>query len=145
MSEIHKSKVSLGIYGDKLDPSELTKLLNCTPTVQAKKGDLRPGENLDGSKRIMPIGRWILDNELPDTTEIAIKIGHLLTKVTADISIWQMINQKFSSRIFCGIFMDSRNEGFGLSVALLKSLSERGLKIEFDLYNDYLELGEQQC
>ena len=57
-------------------------------------------------------------------------IEHLLDQVSNDAAIWRHINARFCSRIFCGIFMDCWNEGFGLAPDVLARLSASGLHLD---------------
>ncbi|MFZ6030495.1 MAG: hypothetical protein ACOYYS_22540 [Chloroflexota bacterium] len=41
----------------------------------------------------------------------------------------------FHADIFCGPFLDNLNEGFELSPALMKRISDRNLKIGFDIHS----------
>jgi hypothetical protein len=132
MSSIENSKVSLGIYGDDLDPSELTNLLKCEPTEAKRKGEVI--RRKQSSPLISTIGRWILESDLYASAEIEVKINGILDKVSSDLEVWKSINERFTTRIFCGLFISSFNEGFDPSPQILKRLSERELKIEFDIY-----------
>jgi hypothetical protein len=38
MGQLRKSAAALGFFGDELDPSEITTLLEATPTVGVAKG-----------------------------------------------------------------------------------------------------------
>ena len=134
MGIVERNSVGLTFHGVELDPTEITRLLGCAPTKSEKKGDAILSRKLK-IIRYAKQGYWSLEPDLPRSAEIEAKIVNILDKVTADLDIWSLINQKYSSRIFCGLFLDSSNEGFGLSPETLKQLADRGLKIEFDIYS----------
>jgi hypothetical protein len=130
MALVESSAVSLGIYGEDVDPEEITKLLGCLPTECYKKGDdfKKPKENRKHSK-----GYWGLESNLPKATDIEQKIIDLLDRLTSDLEIWKSLAQRYEIRIFCGIFLE-RNEGFRLSPETLACLADRGLNLDFDIY-----------
>lgn len=131
MAAVQNATVSLTIAGDDLDPDEVTALLGCTPTEAFRKGDPWSARR---PERHRPHGAWILKTALDRDVELETQIAHLLAQVSNDAAIWQQINARFFSRIFCGIFMDRWNEGFGLTPTMLARLSACGLHLDFDLY-----------
>lgn len=44
--------------------------------------------------------------------------------------------RRFRADVFCGLFMEDFNEGISLSHETLQKLAERGLMIDFDIYNN---------
>ena len=130
MSSIEKSVASLTLHGKDLDLQEITELLHCTPSKAHHKGQLISSVR----KNYATKGMWSLDSNLADDVELEIKIKDILDKVNNDVEVWQSLNARFSTRVFCGIFMDFSNEGFGLSPQLLYRLASLGLLIDFDIY-----------
>ena len=51
------------------------------------------------------------------------------------MSIWQDLTSRFRADVFCGLFMEEGNEGISLSNETLQRLAERGLTIDFDIYD----------
>lgn len=131
MADVQNATASLTITGDDLDPDEVTALLGCTPTKAFRKGDAWSAHR---PERHRQHGVWILKTALDRDVELEAQIAHLLAQVSNDAAIWQQINARFFSRIFCGIFMDRWNEGFGLTPTVLARLSTCGLHLDFDLY-----------
>ena len=58
---VDKVTVSLRLFGEDLDPDEVTKLLGCKPTSAARKGDVMPGRY----HRIANKGCWLLKGPPP--------------------------------------------------------------------------------
>lgn len=62
------------------------------------------------------------------------QVNQLLAGLTPDLSVWHQLGQRFEVDLFCGFFMDNRNQGFVLSIRTLAALTERGITPEFDVY-----------
>jgi Domain of unknown function (DUF4279) len=131
MAGIENSTVSLRIFGDDLDPEEVTRLLRCLPTQSRRKGEVIPGK---GMQRVARQGSWLLESNLPRSVDLEAQINNLIDRTTADLDTWASLSQRFSVDLFCGVFLTHLNEGFELSAKLMRQLSDRGLKIGFDLY-----------
>ena len=58
---IERVKVTLRIFGEELDPDEISKMLRCEPTHQARKGDTVAADN-KGHQRVSPFGIWGLNS-----------------------------------------------------------------------------------
>ena len=131
MAAIARVRVSLRVFGDSLEPEEVSALLGREPTRCHRKGD-RIAAN-DGS--VEPTGVWILDSGLSEKAEIEDHVEALLSPVSNDSDEWASLTSRFSASILCSAFLDQYNEGFELSPRLARSLAERGLVIAFDIYS----------
>jgi ribosomal protein L19 len=128
---IDRSRVALRIIGGDLDPEKISELLSCKPSTSIKKGDTIRSKNKD---RTATIGRWSLDSDLSDESNLEEKIWNILKKVSSDQKIWDSITNKYQVDLFCGVFLESENRGFRLSVEIMKELSRFGIEIGFDIY-----------
>ena len=84
-------------------------------------------------------GRWILRIDSKDcdpNDDVDDGVRMLLARLPSDPDIWISLTSAYSVDVFCGIFVSSANQGFGISAAVSKLLSDRGLEIGFDLYFD---------
>ena len=133
MSSISRSTISIHFRGKDLEPQKLTELLGCSPSSAAKRGEELINSN--GDIRVVKKGFWHLSYGESDAVEIEEKIHLLFGKLTDDLKVWQMITQSVKADMFFGLFLDGWNEGFELSPATLKKLSDRNLKIGFDIYS----------
>ncbi len=133
MAAIARVSVSLMVFGDGLEPDEVSALLGCQPTRFHRKGDNRPGHG-DGHAT-EPTGAWILDSALSEKAEIEEHVESLLSLISNDSDEWANLTARFSASILCSLFLDQYNEGFELSPRLAQSMAERGLVIAFDLYS----------
>ena len=132
MGELIRSTTSIRIFGKNLNPDELTHLLGSQPTKAQKRGEVITNSN--GETRVAKKGCWLISYDGDDEVELEIKIESLLNKLTDDFQIWERITREYKVDIFCGLFLESFNEGYELSARLLKKMGERNLKIGFDIY-----------
>jgi hypothetical protein len=133
---VDRFKVALRIFGDGLDPDNVSSLLGTMPTVAERRG--HPVSYGRGT-RIAKRGRWSLTLESKDCGELCDvddAIRMLLAGLTSDLAIWAELTRTFSADVFCGVFMAASNRGFGISVETSKMLSDRSLDVGFDLYFD---------
>ena len=133
MSDIGRTRVSLRIVGVDLIPEEISNLLGCFPTMSAEAGDADPRSKYEA--RTVKVGFWHLGLDEEDSSVLDKKLEELLNSLTNDLEVWKQITSRFRVDIFCGLFLDSFNEGFELTPSLLKRLAERNLKIGFDIYS----------
>lgn len=129
---IDRLKVSLRVFGDFLVPADVTRLLGCEPTHAQCKGDVIPDRRYH---RVARTGSWCLHGSLPEKTDLEEQVTDLLSKVTNELATWNSLVKEFNVDIFCGVFLDDWNRGFGLSPQVLKLLSDRGIAIGFDIYS----------
>lgn len=124
----------LGFYGDDLDPVEITAGLGVQPTVGMRKGV--SWATPSGRQKIALTGFWRLNTGDCEPADLNGQINELLNGLSSDLTVWRSLSARFGGRIFCGIFLDSSNEGFDLKPETLSRLSERGLLIDFDIYGE---------
>ena len=131
MAAVARVSVSLRVFGDGLEPDEVSALLGNQPTRFHRKGDKSRGNN----SAVEPTGAWILDSTLPEKAEIEEHVESLLALISNDSDEWGSLTSRYSASILCSVFLNQYNEGFELSPRLAASLSERGLVIAFDIYS----------
>lgn len=140
MAAIARVRVSLRVFGDSLEPEEVSALLGRDPTRCHRKGDPLGSSGGGSSGGVEPTGAWILDSPLPDKVEIEEHLETLLAPLSSDPDEWEQLTSRFSASILCSAFMDQYNEGFELSPRAAQSVAERGLVIAFDLYSGEADL-----
>lgn len=129
---IDEAGVSLGIYGEDLDPDEITRLLGVSPTRSRRRGELRG----DG-RTCWSDGAWLLHVENRGGPEPADAVlDQLLGQLPTDPSIWASLAQRYRMRIFFYIGMSGFNKGFGLSADNIRRVAALGVRLDFDLYVD---------
>lgn len=129
---IARVKVSLRMFGDELDPDEITDHLGCEPTVAYRKGQTIPTGRY---QRRASTGSWLLEGTQPEEEDLEAQVLALLSRVSSDESVWRRLTDQFDADIFCGVFLGGWNEGFALSSLVTGELARRGLRIDFDIYS----------
>jgi hypothetical protein len=136
MSAIKKSTATLRIFGDDLDPQNITQMLGAPPTQGWFKGE--KGKHIAGPKagdvRIAKTGMWRLEALDREPANIDAQIWEIFNQVTTDLTVWQAITEKYCVDLFCGLFMNKSNDSLEISPHSLAALGERGIQICFDIY-----------
>jgi hypothetical protein len=133
MGKVHHSTTTLRIFGDDLQPDEITRLLKCQPSKAELKGQVIKYPS--GRKRTVKHGNWRLVADDAEPGNIDAQIRWILSQTSNDLDIWKRLVQTYDIDMFCGVFMDSSNDGFSLSPETLLMLGERGIEIDFDIYD----------
>ncbi|WP_230635852.1 DUF4279 domain-containing protein [Sphingomonas sp. Leaf4] len=133
MGQLHTSAVSLGFFGDDLDPVEITQALGATPTVGVRKGD--PWHTATGAEKIATRGQWRLVSERRQPGDPDGQINDLLDRLSDDLPRWRSLAGRYRGRIFCGLFLASGNEGVTFQPETLTRTGERGLLLDLDIYS----------
>lgn len=135
MVQFERIKVTLRVFGDELDPDEISGVLGCEPTSKARKGDVVGADN-KGNQRISSVGSWRLNSAESEQAELEEQVLKLLSRVNPDREVWQRLTQQYKVDLFWGVFLKEGtwNRGFSLSAKVLKELAERNLQIGFDIY-----------
>ncbi len=138
MGAFDHSTATLRIFGDDLVPDEVTKILGCAPTRSHIKGQ----PHKPGSQHCWRTGSWRLCAEDAEPEDLNAQLNHILNQINPDVSVWrEQILARFRVDFFCGLFMQSGNDGFTLNPATMRRLAERELEIDFDVYDqDELEV-----
>ena len=128
MAAIAKSVASLRIFGDDLNPEEISRLLDAQPTASSQKGEV--GARGATAKR----SSWRL--RVADRTpgDLNRQVTELLEGLTSDPEVWATLTARYRVDLFCGLFMEEGNEGFTLSAPALKALGDRGIELALDIY-----------
>jgi hypothetical protein len=128
---VGKSSAGLRIWGDDLDPDEITRLLGCEPTRTRRKGEDVRGKR---STRTAWTGSWHLKSDLPRSAELAAHISALLDRTTDDLATWAALASRYRMDVFCGLFLTAWNQGLKLPPDLLRRLGKRGIPLGIDVY-----------
>jgi hypothetical protein len=131
MAELHKSVAPLRIFGDTLDPDNISKILGRPPTKCSVKGQIRSS----GSRNsIHKTGSWLLEAPAQEPANLDAQISDLFAGITTDLGVWANLSKACDIDLFCGFFMSSTDEGMEISSATLKILGDRGIKLGFCIY-----------
>lgn len=130
MAALNKSSATLRIFGDSLNPAEISKLLDCAPTKAQVKGQVR------NKNSIFRTGGWLLEATDQEPVDLDRQVAELFCRVRKDLATWASLSQEYKIDLCCGIFMDeiSTNEDIEISAESMKLLSERGIKLGISIY-----------
>ncbi|MFD1786437.1 DUF4279 domain-containing protein [Sphingomonas floccifaciens] len=132
MSILFMSTVSIGFYGDDLEPEQITISLGDEPTVGVKKGEACPSAT--GASNPARTGSWRVSSENCQPGDVDGQINALFDGLSNNLSAWKAFAQRYRGRVFCGIFLGSGNEGLTLRPETLLRIGERGLLVDLDIY-----------
>ena len=124
--------VGINFYSENLDREEITSLLGHNPTKAWNAGEKHPIGN-SNKTRITNWGKWYLNSER-DATDLNIKLRNLINDLTCDLEKWRNLTSKYESWVDVAGYMNNWNRGFMVETDVLKLLSDRNLKIYFDIY-----------
>jgi len=131
MAQLHRSFATLRIFGDALDPDEISNLVGSLPNLSYRKGQLLNSKNHDIVRRT---GGWHLNATTCEPGNLDAQVEEILVKTTRDLTVWARLNRDYKIDLFCGLFMEETDEGVELSAKTLLALGERGIKIGLCLY-----------
>ncbi len=125
--------VRLGIWGDDLDPEEITRLLGGSPTEAHRKGDARPWVKQEPNYRC---GFWSIQTER-STRDIEQQLTELFAGLSSDPAVWKALTSRYRADLLCGVFLSWFGHGFSMTPNLHRLLADRNLVITFDIYDEY--------
>lgn len=134
MGKLRKTAATLGFYGDDLDPDEVTTLLHVQPTVGIAKGGR--WKTTLGVEKVAHTGSWRIKAACCGPEDLSSQIEALLAATTSDLSAWRALTSRFRGVIFCGLWLDTHNDGVELSAQVLAEIAKRGLILDFDIYSE---------
>lgn len=130
---VDRTTVTLRIFGDDLNPAEVSRLLGCQPSIAYAKGDALIGRTI-GRERIARTGSWRLKSDEDRGVDLAAQIEKLLSRVNGDLDVWKKLAQKYEVELFCGLFLEDIARELWLSAEVLQPIADRRLNIGFDIY-----------
>jgi len=133
MARIALSSASLRFFGDDLDPDDLTRRLAGSPTKSARKGDPRISQS--SRQYVEKTGSWRLNALDAKPGDLDAQIQWIFASLTPDLSVWDELSTRFRADIFCGLFMDERNEGLEINPETLAAMGARGVTLSLDIYD----------
>lgn len=133
MAHLSESLMTLRIFGEALDPDEITRLLGAAPSSSRRRGDVR-ARSKDGREIIAKEGMWLLNVEKRTPEDTDGQVAEMLGRLTNDLSIWLSLCQQYRVDLFCGWIMQETNEGLYISPETMAALAARGIKLGIDIY-----------
>jgi hypothetical protein len=133
MASLDHTAASLRIFGDDLNPKELTLLLGHEPSHSELKGQEIVGTST-GNVRIARTGFWVLSAAKQAPGNLDAHIDEILSKLSSDLSVWRKVTERYRTDLFCGLFLNGGNEGVSISPKSLAALGNRGIEMGLDIY-----------
>ncbi|MBC2601860.1 DUF4279 domain-containing protein [Puniceicoccus vermicola] len=139
---VDRSTMSLRIFGESVDPKEITALLGHEPTKGRTKGEKWIGPK-SGRQYEAKKGSWSLS--APDSSEADIdsQVEWILSRLTKDLGVWKKITGEYDVDLFSGLFLEAMNRGISISPTTMKEISSRGIELGFDIYSFEPEEADQ--
>ncbi|MGZ5873550.1 MAG: DUF4279 domain-containing protein [Bradyrhizobium sp.] len=132
MSAISKTAASLRLFGDDLNPDDVTRLLGKRPDAAERRGEIVRAPS--GRERVARQGLWRVQLERRAPGYLDGQIAELLVGTTEDLAVWQRLTSAYHVDVFCGLFLDKENEGICVSSQTLRLLGNSGIKLHLDIY-----------
>lgn len=132
MGQFDRSVACLRLFGDDVDPGEITALLACEPSVAESRGEII--RYASGRERTAKCGQWRLEAANTRPEDLVSQIRWLLGQVTNNLEVWHQLGKVCDINIFCGLFMASGNDGLLLPPDIMFMLGERGILLDLDVY-----------
>ena len=134
MAHVSRSKASLRIIGDSLNPQEISNVLGCEGTTMYSKGDIRVIKKT-GREIERKSGHWSLTATESTPEDIDGQVEEILNKLNHDLAVWDKLASEYSIDLFCGIFLKESNEGMDVSPKTLLELGKRSVVLALDIYD----------
>ncbi len=131
MAELSKTAASLRIWGDDLDPDEVTQLLGRKPSWARRKGEIVQAAS---GEQVSSTGGWSVKADRRTPGDLDLQVSELLAGTTDDLAAWRRLAVHYRVDLFCGLFMREGNEGITISPETLQKLGERGIALGLDIY-----------
>lgn len=128
MGPVKQTAATLRVIGDELDPCEITRLLGKQPTRAFGKGDLV------GERSTYHTGSWHFRVARMAPGDLDKQVSDIFAGMTDDLSVWKILASKYDVNLFAGLFLTEGNEGLCLLPQTLKTLSDRHIELQLDIY-----------
>ena len=132
MAQLARSVASLRIFGDDLEPEEVTRLLGHSPSRSWRKGEIQISKS--GHSFTRRSGAWLLDVDPTEPEDVNGQVAKLLGMLTNDDTAWSQVTGRFEVDLFCGWFMGTSNEGVSVSPSTMSALGRFGIELSLDIY-----------
>ena len=126
---VDETGVCLAVYGDDLNPDDVSARLGCSPTHCHRRGDQRSPNSLP-----YPQGAWFLETRGEAPTGPEQLIRRLLMRLPNDPQVWIGLASNYDVQLRIAIHFSRWNKGFDMSKEVVAMISNLHATIGFDLY-----------
>jgi hypothetical protein len=124
MGELHHATLSFRIISSIHTGEDITRIVGVAPTGHRI---VRQGKT---SKTV-----WYLEETGDQEWTIDTRIRSLVARVTGAHDTWPEETGHWHKEVFCGLFLETWNEGFSLSSATLQLLAQGTIDLSLDIYD----------
>lgn len=132
MPALDRAVAALRIFGDGLDPDELSRLFGRSYTKGWVKG--YECSTSSGAVVIKKTGGWILEAEPTESADFNDQIAQLLRSIDISLDDRALVASRFEMGIFCGWFMCESIESVTVSPRIMRMLGDRNIPLFVDIY-----------
>jgi len=125
------SKASFCIYGDSLQPDEISRDLGLRATISGLKGER---QSRFPKAKLLRTSLWTLDSPLDEHSPLQDHLAWLLQELEPKLKIVSEIAKQYDTRLFCGYSSEHGQGGCAFEAALLDRLAALGVPLVLDLY-----------
>jgi hypothetical protein len=126
---VDEFRVTLAIYGETLEPEDVSRRLGRLPTHAHRKGDSKKA-----GRPPYPTGAWLLTLKGKAPSSLSDSIVSLLQELPVDGEFWKSMTSAFDVQLRIGIHTGGWNRGFSISPDAAAMIATTGASMGFDLY-----------
>ena len=134
---VDRSKVCLAVYGELLEPGDVSALLQCEPSRILRKGDVHHGRALSRSA-------WFLEVEGAAPVGPEELLDRLLARLPEDPAVWSQLGERFEVQWRITMRIAEISRGFELSADMQRRLAPLQVPLQFDFYPNEAEDEEEE-
>lgn len=126
---VDEARVTLAIYGERLEPDDITDALGISPTSSHLMGERRSAAGRPFAK-----GAWLFTVEGGEADGPEEVTERLLRRVPDDEDLWRDLAARYDVQLRYGIHFEGWNRGFDLSPGLIRRIAALRATLCFDIY-----------
>ena len=127
---VEELRVALAVYGDDLEPQEVTELLGRRPSKSFRRGYVAGPRSPE-----MQHGAWFLEQEAVGTEDPGRVIGQLLSLLPSSRQIWVQLNSRYKVQLRIAVHLNGWNNGFSFDAHTAERIAATGAEVIFDIYS----------
>jgi Domain of unknown function (DUF4279) len=124
--------VSISIFGEGVDPDEVSLALGTTPDRSHRVGEAVSAES--SARRRTGLWSITTHGSVAEEALLAEHIAMLFERVSSDVVIWRQLADRHSTRVSIGWFMGEGNEALRVDASIVDELARRALHLDIDVF-----------
>jgi hypothetical protein len=126
---VDEVNVTLALYGEELEPQEISRALGVEPTSAHRRG----GRRRPKSPPYLS-GAWLLTEHGRDAEPAEFVIDRLLRRLPEDPAVWRDLRMSHDIQVRFGLHMTVWNKGLSIPWKHVTRIADLGASMEFDIY-----------